>query len=123
MLSPDDKKRLTEVFKLIPPCRHEEAQKRLTELLRPFMDNPDWDATDAAHPAWWRGEKYGIFEMAALIPEWIRGEKLDGAHYPEVEAARAAITAQRLEIGDLWKTIREQRDTISRLQYPDTTGR
>jgi len=23
-------------------------------------DNPEWDATDAAHPAWWRGDAHGV---------------------------------------------------------------
>lgn len=36
-------------------------------------DNPDLDATDGAHPAWWRGEEYGarsvVREMLKVLTE------------------------------------------------------
>ena len=36
-----------------------------------YPDDPRWDMTDAAHPAWWRGYDYGaqttIREVAALL--------------------------------------------------------
>lgn len=30
-------------------------------------DNPFWDGTDAAHPAWWRGSDYGYFMAMKLF--------------------------------------------------------
>jgi len=35
------------------------------------VDNPFWDCTDAAHPAWWRGEEYSIKMMIVLVNEWL----------------------------------------------------
>lgn len=33
-----------------------------------------------------------------------------------------AVEKQKKEIGELWKEIRQLRDHISRIRYPDTTG-
>jgi hypothetical protein len=41
-------------------------------------DDPDWDATDWAHPAWWRGEEHGIGMTVLLVTEMLDGED-DGA--------------------------------------------
>jgi len=32
-----------------------------------LADNPDFDATDGAHPAWWRGHDHGARGMAAAL--------------------------------------------------------
>jgi len=34
-------------------------------------DNPFWDCTDGAHPAWWRGEKFGANELGRALKEWL----------------------------------------------------
>ena len=34
-------------------------------------DNKFWDCTDAAHPAWWRGEQYGALEGARALKRWL----------------------------------------------------
>lgn len=34
-------------------------------------DNPFWDCTDAAHPAWWRGCDYGVEAMVRRVNEWL----------------------------------------------------
>lgn len=44
------------------------AEQRATAL-----DNPEWDATDAAHPAWWRGNDAGV----AVTVQGL-GDVLDG---------------------------------------------
>ena len=38
------------------------------------QNDSQWDATDAAHPAWWRGEKYSAYMAAKLIAQILSGE-------------------------------------------------
>ena len=37
---------------------------KLFKLPKPYWDDPLWDCTDAAHPAWWRGEKWSAYKAA-----------------------------------------------------------
>jgi hypothetical protein len=45
--------------------RLERAEARIAEL----TDNPEFDATDGAHPAWWRGHDDGARKARARIAE------------------------------------------------------
>jgi hypothetical protein len=55
-----------------------EAEARRVELERALArleacyDNPEFDATDGAHPAWWRGCDYGYEKAAASLREGIQ---------------------------------------------------
>ena len=33
------------------------------------LDNPEWDGTDLAHPAWWRGNDVGVDSTVLVIQE------------------------------------------------------
>lgn len=37
-------------------------------------DNPEWDCTDCAHPAWWRGHEHTAKSMCQIINEILDGE-------------------------------------------------
>jgi hypothetical protein len=57
-------------------------------------DNPFWDCTDGAHPAWWRGEEYGAAGMIRLVNRWLDAplEQLDiGTHRSEIQALKERI--------------------------------
>ncbi len=52
-------------------------------------DNPELDATDGAHPAWWRGYDYGstqwrlmaedtLIQVAQLLDDWAQGGTFSG---------------------------------------------
>ena len=32
-----------------------------------LKDDPEFDATDAAHPAWWRGNDYGVLKTVSVV--------------------------------------------------------
>jgi len=49
-----------------------EELKAENERLRK-LDDPVFDATDAAHPAWWRGEKYGSQQAARKVRKILDG--------------------------------------------------
>lgn len=61
-----------------------EAPTRLPECIaaEQWYDNPEWDATDAAHPAWWRGQDHGaasvVREANRLLDEAERDEERRG---------------------------------------------
>lgn len=38
------------------------------------QDDPQWDATDAAHPAWWRGNDAGVRVLTDMIQRWVDGQ-------------------------------------------------
>jgi len=44
-----------------------ENQKLKLEIEALKKDDPEWDATDAAHPAWWRGSDYGVEKAVKAI--------------------------------------------------------
>ena len=57
-------------------------------------DDPQWDGTDAAHPAWGRGQDAAIAVMCRKILAWTRGEEREGCHgSPAIDAARDAVLA------------------------------
>ena len=41
---------------------------------RSLDDDPLWDATDAAHPAWWRGHDYTTDRICELIHNILDGK-------------------------------------------------
>lgn len=49
---------------------------RAPELARAvlrLLDDPQWDGTDAAHPAWWRGERRGVEGACMRIEQALGG--------------------------------------------------
>lgn len=51
-------------------------------------DDPDFDGTDAAHPAWWRGNDRGVEAMCEIIEKTMRGENVGNNSYglPRISA-------------------------------------
>ena len=65
-------------------------------------DNEFWDCTDGAHPAWWRGEKYGVESMIRKVDQWLDGtldEMMIGFSHPKVEALKERIHDLRTKAG------------------------
>lgn len=42
------------------------------------QDNPEYDGTNAAHPAWWRGHYQGFNAVMDIIEKALNGEKPAG---------------------------------------------
>jgi len=42
------------------------------------VDNPDFDATDAAHPTWWRGHEHTAEVFCRLVNEILDGKPIGG---------------------------------------------
>lgn len=79
------------------------------------LDDPEWDATDAAHPAWWRGEEYGGKQAIRRIRRVMDGED-DGSGVigdTDAEKIRRDILALKAEVERLkryeraWEKLRE----------------
>jgi len=39
----------------------------LLAKVKELKDTPELDATDAAHPAWWRGNDYGVLQTVSIV--------------------------------------------------------
>jgi len=69
------------------------------DLDRTVVDNPFWDCTDGAHPAWWRGETYGVQGMIRLVNEWLDkpldDDLMAGSHQANLQALKERILELR----------------------------
>ena len=63
-----------------------------------YWDNPEMDATDGAHPAWWRGHDYTSAQFATLVTKWL-DEDNDGfgVHYEPWKTIRERIYALKVK--------------------------
>lgn len=75
-----------------------EEFKAENERLRK-LDGPVFDATDAAHPAWWRGEKYGSQQAARKVRKILDGgdDGVGVSSDPDLEKIRRDILALKAE--------------------------
>jgi hypothetical protein len=48
-------------------------RERLKAEVDRLTDNPEWDATEGAHPAWWRGCDHGVARERARILAAVEG--------------------------------------------------
>ena len=70
------------------------------------VDNPDMDATDAAHPAWWRGHEHGAASIVTVIRKILDGKDL-GLGYGWSHEPWHALRRDLLEIRPYMKSILE----------------
>lgn len=55
-------------------------------------DDPEFDSTDWAHPAWWRGDLHGLQSAARLIENIISGKEMGvGAMYEDADKLRQMV--------------------------------
>ncbi len=80
----------------------EDAQGFDPDLDYTTRDNPFWDCTDGAHPAWWRGQEYGCKAIVRIVNEWL-DETLDemmvGVSQPAIQALKERIHDLRTKAG------------------------
>lgn len=55
-----------------------EKAKLLSRFMDNAVDDPMLDATDFAHPAWWRGNDHAFLQMTRKINEILDGKELGG---------------------------------------------
>jgi hypothetical protein len=73
-----------------------------TELAEARKDNEELDGTDAAHPAWWRGNEAGVAQVCAKINAILDGADVFGTaaepwEYTRRRVAEARKDSERLE--------------------------
>jgi hypothetical protein len=83
-----------EVLKARAEERYQAAQARYVEKLARFKasypDDPAMDATDGAHPAWWRGHDY----VSEKLLEIARAGEKKGEQYFELATRQLEINAE-----------------------------
>lgn len=87
--------------RLYPEEAEECARAAYAELERQGLigihDDPNMDATDGAHPAWWRGEEYGAMSVARRVLEMLKPEAKGPYNFsaPELNEIVKQIAALR----------------------------
>ena len=73
-----------------------------SDLDHTAKDNPFWDCTDGAHPAWWRGQEYGGKAVVRIVNKWLDqtlDEMIIGGYQLEIQALRERIHDLRTKAG------------------------
>jgi hypothetical protein len=59
-----------------------------------IADIPEYDGTDGAHPAWWRGNDRGFEQVVHLVAKWLTGDldaAIAGKFNPQLDRVRTMI--------------------------------
>jgi hypothetical protein len=63
-------------------------------LTQPARDDPELDGTDAAHPAWWRGQQYGADAICREVNKILDGNGNEsGVGHEPLESTRRRLFA------------------------------
>lgn len=65
------------------------------ELAEARKDNEELDGTDAAHPAWWRGNDAGVAQVCAKINAILDGADVFGTASEPWESTRRRVAEAR----------------------------
>ncbi len=72
--------------------------KRISQRIKRWIqrrvgwDNPEFDSTDWAHPAWWRGSLHGLHGAIRLVENIVTGKKTGiGAMYEDADKLRQMV--------------------------------
>jgi hypothetical protein len=88
-------------------------------------DLPELDGTDAAHPAWWRGQNYGAASICRALTEVLDGKEPTGTCAEPYETLRRRAWQAREDAARLtwaWE-YPEAFATARRTTPPNLTGR
>jgi len=96
-------------------ARENAALREEVKRLRIAYDDPSLDATDGAHPAWWRGNDAGVAGAVRIINEALDGPLplagcVGGA---DLEAVRQRVAALRASVARLVEAGDEARDILN----------
>ncbi len=76
-------------------------------------DDPQWDTTDAAHPAWWRGEQYSAYMASKLVENILTGrDNGKGVMNEPLETMRRSVIALKKQYNDIVKVSDLQHQTL-----------
>lgn len=81
-------------------------------------DDPEWDCTDAAHPAWWRGQEYGAHSVVRAMNECLGRPHNPGVMSEPLESFKRRILALRDEVDRLRAENERLKNTPPTTQEP-----
>lgn len=90
-MTDDDAKRLAEIREGLDEDSYADWDEmkfllRLLDAARgAAADDSLWDGTDAAPPAWWRGNDAGVLAIVRIVNEILDGKRSGPAHYGSPE--------------------------------------
>ncbi len=79
-------------------------------------DDPEFDTTDWAHPAWWRGSLYGVHHATRLVENIVSGKETGvGAMNDDADKLRQMVLGLKRN-GDMLKrkadSLTRERDSL-----------
>lgn len=69
----------------------QELRWKLKRKIEKQWGDPQWDATDLARPAFWRGEKYSCNMFCKILNKVLDGEEPIGKMYEPMEKLRQRV--------------------------------
>ena len=85
-------------------------------------DDSQWDGTDAAHPAFWRGEKWSAHQFCKLVADILSGKDIGkGTMYEPLATMRRSVLRLKKERDKLF-TIVEKCFVLLNKYKPDITN-
>ena len=104
--------------------QYQPMRQRLTDA-ESRKDNEELDGTDAAHPAWWRGNDAGVAQVCAKINAILDGADVFGTASEPWESTRRRVAEARKDSERLeWAWANPDKFTdAKRSTPPNRTGR
>lgn len=90
------------------------VEKKVAEAIS-AREDPQWDGTDFAHPAWWRGEKAGVAGACMRIRQALSGD-VAGVCQDPLQAIRMEVAALLAERNRWRRDCDANQDALIRLQ-------
>lgn len=84
-------------FQAIITEQYQPMRQRLTDA-ESRKDNEELDGTDAAHPAWWRGNDAGVAQVCAQINAILDGADVSGTASEPWESTRRRVAEARKDL-------------------------
>jgi hypothetical protein len=105
----------------LDPALSPSAAKQLDKLSTLALeqladDDPSLDATDGAHPAWWRGHDHGVAAALGMVERVIAGERITGAQ-ERLQGVLNAIYGDRQALSALYEQWSSASNQLAALRW------
>jgi hypothetical protein len=102
------KKQVLAAVRALPlPAAEQPAQSEPQPSGQLLPDYLEADGTDAAHPAWWRGQDHGVHSLCQHINEILDGKEPTGVSREPWESTRKNLAALREQLAELGEIAEE----------------
>jgi len=116
-------KELAESLCCDAPASQRSIESVIQQVMDELADDPQWDATDSAHPAWWRGNDAGANAVAAIALNAAHGMKHSGVYGSDLIERMAKEIESLLAIArELAEHLIADKGLSCKVCYPNESG-